>query len=188
MPANATNVVALGRGPEAEHLLVLKADSTVVDWGNSNFGLNAPPPAAVDIVSVAAATFAGLALRADGTLVTWGQTNTLPAAATNIVAIAAGDTDYAALRADGSVLVWGISAPPATYGFTNLLDVACAFNDFGTPGVLGLKQNGTVVLYGGTKAPGIATNHNGAITAGGQDALVAVAGGPSLFPDLPVNR
>jgi alpha-tubulin suppressor-like RCC1 family protein len=61
-----------------------------------------------------------VALRADGTVTTWGdntygQTN-LPPGLTNVVAITAGDFNTLALRADGRVLAWGDNS----YGQNNI--------------------------------------------------------------------
>src|SRR2546426_381527 len=83
----ATNVVAVSAG--AKHSLALKADGTVVGWGNS--GVNVPVGLS-NVVAVAAGRGNSLALKADGTVVGWnlGQ-GANPSNLSNILAISAGD-------------------------------------------------------------------------------------------------
>ena len=98
-----------------------------------------------------AAGFAhSLALRNDGTVVTWGSDDygqvTVPTEATNVIALVAGYTHNLALRTDGSVVQWGEFAdgamsPPA--GITNIVAIAAGFSHS-----LVLRANGTVVVWG----------------------------------------
>jgi hypothetical protein len=202
VPPEATNVVALALGPGAQHALVLRADGTVVDWGSSYTA--DIPLTARNIVSVAAGAHHSVALRSDGQVVAWGvnsygQTN-VPADATNIVAIAAGWYGNAALRADGTILVWGTNGPaPQFTDFTNVVDVACPFNNAGNMAggpqpvdcsFLALRSDGTVVesaASGSVNPPANATNV-AAIAAGSYDALALVGSGPPIFPGIPANR
>ncbi len=63
------------------------------------------------MIAVAAGDHHNLALRGDGTVVTWGANDkgqsAVPASLTNVVAIAAGGAHSLALRADGTVVGWG---------------------------------------------------------------------------------
>jgi len=216
VPPEATNVVALALGPGAQHALVLRADGTVLDWGKfvqtvPTWPPSSPvnpltniPPTVRNIVSVAAGAEHSLALRSDGQVVAWGynsygQTN-VPADATNIVAIAAGWYGNAALRADGTILVWGTNGPaPQFTDFTNVVDVACPFNNAGNIAggpqpvdcsFLALRSDGTVVesaASGSVNPPANATNV-AAIAAGSYDGLALVGSGPPVFPGIPVNR
>ncbi len=130
-PRDLSNVVAVAAG--AAHGLALHADGTVSSggaWHNSNLvrfvvlpppppGLlgegqvfPSPPPGLSNVVAIAAGERHALALRADGTVVAWGdnshgQTN-VPPGQSNVVAIAAAGYDQApaALRADGRVVLW----------------------------------------------------------------------------------
>ena len=76
------------------------------------------PAAATGVVAIAAGWGHSLALRNDGTIVSWGDDTygqcDVPAAATNIIAIAAGWYDSLALRSDGSLFAWGlgVASPP----------------------------------------------------------------------------
>ena len=198
VPPEATNVVALALGPGAQHALVLRADGTVVDWGSSYTA--DIPPTARNIVSVAAGAHHSVALRSDGQVVAWGNNETdqinVPASATNIVAIAAGWFGNAALRADGTILTWGSSfgSAPESQGFTNVVDVACPFNNYsGSLSVcsfLALRSDGTVVESAGfisVSPPANATNV-AAVAAGSYDGLALVGSGPPVFPGIPVNR
>ena len=199
VPPEATNVVSLALGPGAQHALVLRADGTVADWGSSYTA--DIPPTARNIVSVAAGAHHSVALRSDGQVVAWGGNETgqinVPAAATNIVAIAAGWYGNAALRADGTLLTWGsVGSAPPSQGFTNVVDVACPFNNFyfgqnlSVCSFLALRIDGTVVEsagYNSVSPPANATNV-AAVAAGSYAALALVGSGPPIFPGIPVNR
>jgi alpha-tubulin suppressor-like RCC1 family protein len=196
VPPVATNVVALALGPGAQHALVLRADGTVVDWANSYYsGQTNPPPLARNIVSVAAGSFHSVALRSDGTVVLWGDETNVPAyltPLTNVVAVACGWYNTVALRADGTIVGWGsVSFLPGqlkTFGFTNIIDLACPFNSlYSSVGVLGLRCNGTLARYQGTNAPANTTNVT-AIAAGSYNGLALVGSSAPIFPGMPVNR
>ena len=195
---SATNVVALALGPGAQHALALRADGTVVDWGaggNNYFGPNTIPPSASNIVSVAAGAYHSVALRSDGKVVAWGDNSfgelNVPAAATNIVAIAAGWFGNAALRADGTILTWGrgVYFGQQSDGFTNVIDVACTFNDEVSCFVLALRGDGSLVMTPWIlpSPPANATNIV-AIAAGSYDGLALIGSGPPIFPGIPAQR
>jgi alpha-tubulin suppressor-like RCC1 family protein len=131
--ANATNIVAIAAG--FSHSLALKADGTLLSWGNDEFGQlgdggsntnqSAPVPVfgATNIVAIAASDSHSLALKANGKMLSWGSdgfgqlgdggSNTDQSApvpilnAANIIAIAAGTRHSLALQADGRLLSWG---------------------------------------------------------------------------------
>lgn len=131
--ADASSIVAVAAG--ANHSLALKSDGTVLAWGLDNSGQlgdgpvnlgKATPVAVLDatnIIAIAAGGNHSLALKSDGTLLSWGNDNSgqlgndsatanqsvpvLVAGANGIVAIAAGDAHSLALKSDGTVLSWG---------------------------------------------------------------------------------
>ena len=70
VPASATNVVALAAG--VYHSLALKADGTVVVWGDNGDGWFTVPDSVTNIVALAAGEVHNLALKADGTVIAWG--------------------------------------------------------------------------------------------------------------------
>ncbi len=184
-PPEATNVVALAKGP-AEHALVLKGDGTLLDWGFNSYGLTNIPGAATNVVSVAAGGMHALALRADGNVVAWGYNGfgqtTVPESATNVVAIAAGSFDSMALRADGTVVVWGgdpIDPPGVSpWEATNVVDIACGYGQF-----MALRRDGTLVVWGYSRygeglKPSWATNLSG-IAAATWDSMALIGSSPS---------
>jgi hypothetical protein len=171
IPAGLTNVVAVAAN--YEHSLALKNDGTVVGWGYNREGeatgvSNTVSPyissglvsvgghLLTNVVAIAAdhSQFAGvhghsLALKADGTVVSWGYNDygqtTIPAGLTNVVAVAAGCSFSLALKADGTVVGWGGSVGgtvPA--GLNNVVAIAAARYHG-----LALKADRTVVPWGG---------------------------------------
>ena len=129
-----SNIVAIAAG--VAHSLALKADGTVLAWGDDEFGQlgdNATnsssfTPVAVqgasNIVAIAAGLNHSVALKKDGTVLTWGSdefgqlgdgtpvddsksTPVVVSGASNIVGIAAGGFHTLALKADGTMQSWG---------------------------------------------------------------------------------
>ena len=167
--------VAIAAG--AFHSLALKADDTVIGWGDNRDNQTNSPVSATNVVAIAAGYYYSLALKADGSVVGWGdneygQTNT-PASATNVVAIAAGSYHSLALKADGTVVGWGYNqsgqatgvpnniSPYTSTGFvavagqtlTNVVAIAAGYSHS-----LALKADGSVVgwgysQYGQTNSP-----------------------------------
>lgn len=150
-----------------------------------------------------------LALRADGSLVTWGanynlQLN-LPAGLTNVVAIACGGNYSMALRADGQLFTWGDDSYGQTNipsGLTNGTVAAWGYNADGAttvPATLSnvvaiaagnydsyaLTDQGAVVAWGysssgATNVPSGLTNVVG--ISGGFDYALAIAGEGQPIP------
>ena len=68
----------------------------VIAWGNNTYKQTNVPAAATNVVAVAAGAYHSLALRLDGTVVSWGSysgTN-IPANVTNATAISAGVSGF----------------------------------------------------------------------------------------------
>lgn len=168
VPANATNITALAAGDD--HCLALRADGTVVAWGDNFYGQTNVPSNLTNVVSIAAGSTHCLALRKDGTVAMWGTIWTsgvtnAPSNATNIAALGLGPgaQHVLALRSDGTVLDWGNIAYGASLTNTpltarNVVAVA-AGNFFG----LALRSDGKVVAWGydqgtSTAVPTAATN------------------------------
>jgi alpha-tubulin suppressor-like RCC1 family protein len=115
----------------------------VAAWGFNTFGQCLPPPGLSNVISVAGGIGTSLAVRTDGTVVSWGSSvgTNVPASASNVVAVAAtGQVGNFALRADGTVVSWAGPIPPA---LSNVVSVAAGFN-FG----MALRAEGTVVGWG----------------------------------------
>jgi alpha-tubulin suppressor-like RCC1 family protein len=108
-----------------------------------------------NVTGVAAGREFSLALKADGTVVSWGKTNAVPGLPgspapvpplTNAVAIAAGREHYLALKADGTVAgggsdVYGQATGPA--GLSNVVAIAA-----GEYHSLALRSDGQVFAWG----------------------------------------
>jgi hypothetical protein len=149
VPGGLTNVVAIAAG--YLHSLALKADGTVVAWGDNLFGQSTVPAGLTQVVAVSGGVYHSLALTAEGTVVKWGQdSGSVPAGLTNAVALAAGHSHDLALKADGTVIAWGgtlygeASVPP---GLGNVVAVGA-----GVFHSLALKADGTVVAWGDNRA------------------------------------
>jgi len=170
--------------------------SPVLMWGLTNppqtsGPLNSLIPAsATNVIAIAAgsSTELGLpcmALRADGTLATWGYSSRDPAPPTNavdLVAISVGSSSSQAnnlvLRADGNVVNWTTSTKPLPAAVTNGNIVAVAAGGLHQ---LALRDDGTVFAWGSnnsgqTNVPPGATNVI-AIAAGTSHSLALRADG-----------
>jgi hypothetical protein len=103
---NVTNVAVGGA-----HSLALRADGSVVGWGDNSFGQIGIPPDVTNIVAIAAGQHHSVALRRDGQVFAWGrsdnfQQTTVPLH-TNVIAIAAGANHSLAVQSNGVVFGWG---------------------------------------------------------------------------------
>jgi alpha-tubulin suppressor-like RCC1 family protein len=117
---NVTNVAVGGA-----HSLALRADGSVVGWGDNSFGQIGIPPGVTSIVAIAAGQHHSVALRRDGQVFAWGrsdnfQQTTVPPHS-NVIAIAAGASHSLAVQSNGVVFGWGRnddgrSTPPPTLG------------------------------------------------------------------------
>ena len=156
VPEGLSNVVAIASGYYFIH--ALRADGTVVSWGNSADGSYIVPNDLSDIVAVAASSTINLALKADGTVTAWGDAAYLglniPQGLSDVVALAAGSACAHALRADGTVTSWLAVREEDRWaysddycdvpeGIANVVAVAGAEN------TLALKEDGSVVMWGG---------------------------------------
>ena len=95
------------------HGLGLRSDETVVAWGGNWDGQTNVPVGLSNVVAVATGGVKGshnLVLKADGTVLTWGASQTaIPAGVSNVVAIAAGDYYNLAVVADWQVCLDGMT-------------------------------------------------------------------------------
>lgn len=124
------------------------AQGTIVVWGSPHNQVAKNVPSGDDFIGIAAGNAYGIGLRADGSLASWGQANTIvnsTPAGTNFTAISAGDQHAIALREDGSVVGWGnnsfgqTNTPP----FTDFVKISAGINHN-----LGLRANGEVYAWG----------------------------------------
>ncbi|MBE0544649.1 MAG: hypothetical protein IH623_25190 [Verrucomicrobia bacterium] len=122
----------------------------VVAWGSHSEGLTNVPPGLSNAVAISVGTYGCTALKADGTVMTWGGpflwnlpgiTN-VPPGLSNVVATSVGHKHALALSSDGTVTSWGSSdtVPPG-------LDQVVTINARGLFNVA-LQAGGTVRAWG----------------------------------------
>jgi alpha-tubulin suppressor-like RCC1 family protein len=204
-----SGVVALAAGDS--HALALKADGTVLAWGNNRSGelgdgtaADHPTPVTVaglgagsGVIKIAAGGASSLALKADGTVLAWGNNQTgetgtgdAPTDHTTpvqvrglgpgsgVVGIAAGFDDSYALKADGAVLAWGNNQR----GETGSGDAPSGHS---TPvAVAGLT--GIVDIAAGW-SHALALRGDGAVLAWGDNALGQIGDGTTTARSSPVE-
>jgi alpha-tubulin suppressor-like RCC1 family protein len=215
---NLNRVVGLSGG--VRHSVVVRGDGTVRTWGDNAYGqlgTGAGPspqpnhvavPSLANMVAVSAGYYHTLALRADGTVWSWGfnsggqlgdGTNThrtTPVAVlglSNVVAVAAGGYHSLALRADGTVWAWGekgggqLGDGTATWrntpvqvsgGLSGVVSVAAGGNHS-----MALLADGTVRTWGynatGQLGDGTNLNRFSPVVAVGLGGVIALEGGSS---------
>jgi alpha-tubulin suppressor-like RCC1 family protein len=205
-----TTVAALAAG--CDHSLAVRSNGTVQSWGADLFGQLGDDSALVSrrtpvvvaglsgVIAVAAGDGFSLALRADGSVRSWGSndrgelgnggtadqpTPVLVTGLAGVVAIAAGDMHAIALRADGTVMTWGDNgAGELGLGTRDLNRHAVPAQVPGLTGVvaiaagqrhsLALRADGTVWTWG--------TNHYGELGLGTHDSYAHPV--PTQVPGL----
>ncbi len=161
-------------------------------WGVANEITTNSAAAIGPITQISVGGFHGLALRMDGTVVSWGnnthgQITNQPPGLSNVVAISAGAQHSVALRNDGTVVAWGRHA----LGQTNVpptLNDAMAIAA-GADHSVALRSNGTVVAWGTaslTSVPATATNVT-AIAAGSSGTIALRADGTVIAWGTAIN-
>jgi hypothetical protein len=135
-PSGPEDIIAIAAGGYHRwESLLLKSDRTVIAFGHQ------PPSNLRDVVAISVGEEHSLALRKDGTVVSWGYSTPPPDGLTGIIAIAAGAYHDLALKSDGTIVGWGGDPVPS-----NLSDVVAI--DAGDTHSLALRQDGTVVAWG----------------------------------------
>lgn len=170
--------------PGEMHFLGIKKDGSVIAWGEKKYGATNVPQGLSNVVAVAACCGDNsLALRSDGTLVSWGQSISIPNWVTNIVAVSADPCirqgigfqgEALALRKDGRVIDigWNTSHSRAVIvdGVSNVAAIYAA-----PVHNLALRKDGTVYCWG--------YNGTGELDQPkGLTNVVAIAASGSYFP------
>lgn len=146
---SATGIVSLSSN-YAEYAVVHQ-DGTLSTWSRYLASESGKiPAAATDIAAISLSSNKhALALKRDGTVVSWGSNEqgeaTVPAGLNDVMAVAAGYQYSLALRKDGTVAAWGSDKFNDITGAAGLTDVAAIAA--GAPN-LALKRDGTVVAWG----------------------------------------
>ena len=155
-PSAMTRLVAAAVG--SDHSLAVRADGSVVAWGNSHYGQCDVPPFNSGFVGISGGGclygypfgmhLAGL--RTDGSIIIRGSdldnVHSVPSPNSGFLAVSAGGHHTLGLRSDGSVVGWGCCAcgqcdvPVPNSGFIAVAAGECHS--------LGLKANGSVAAWG----------------------------------------
>jgi alpha-tubulin suppressor-like RCC1 family protein len=160
-----------------------QAQSTmVVGWGDDTVGQCDAPAGLTNVTAVAAAINHSLALKSDGTIVTWGlPDDAMDNVPTNVTgracAVAAGPAHNVALLTNGLVVAWG-GIPPSYGSITEATNVppsatniaaisTCSFHN------LALRADGTLLGWG------YYSPYNGELPVpDGLSNIVAIVAGP----------
>jgi alpha-tubulin suppressor-like RCC1 family protein len=174
----------IGLSGGVNHVLALKADGSVVAWGDNSLGETNVPSTLRTVSAVAAGSKYSLALKADSTVAQWGNVASYgspPASLSNVVAIAASDNGFSlAVKTNGTIVAWGqsgvSSATNVPVNVTNVVAIAA-----GTDAGVALQANGTVRAWGNnskgqTNVPGTLVGAV-AVAAGDQFGLVLQSNG-----------
>ena len=150
-PVGLGNVTAIAGGQS--HAVALRADGTVVAWGDDEVGQISVPAGLTDVIALAAGDFHSLALKSDGTVIAWGDNEggqcDVPAGLAEIAAVAAGTDHSVALKADGTVVGWGESFEGSIVPADLTSVIAISAGGFHSAA---LKNDGTIVAWGNNDA------------------------------------
>jgi Zn-dependent metalloprotease/alpha-tubulin suppressor-like RCC1 family protein len=210
-----SNVVAISAASQSS--LLVTDDGKVFGYGGDAFGTSSKSggkvtdfyklsvPEGLDhVVAVSSAVQQWMALKDDGSVVSWGLITTASTPQlTNAVAISAGSGHNLALKADGTVVAWssqGQASVPS--GLSNVVAISAGYYGNGQNWSMALTTDGTVVAWGDnnyhqTEIPA-GLNNVVAISAGGVTAPKGGAGydcgyalvgsGAPFIQPLPMRR
>jgi len=156
------------------HSLALRADGSIVSWGDDFGGLVSNTPSGTGFTQVAGGYGHSHALHSDGSIQSWGAnyygvvSGTPGGTGFTQVAVGPGGTHAHALRTDGSMVSWGgdgagqVSNTPAGTGFTQVAA--------GSGHSLALRVDGSIVAWG-------LNNHGQVSNTPTETGFTQVAGG-----------
>lgn len=129
-PPCLASIIALSQ--QGGTTLALKADGTVVAWGENSHGQCDVPAGLTGVVAVSEGEGFSVALKGDGTIALWGDMSgsvgQFPLGLDNVVAVSTGYQAVMALRSDHTVIDWGAgqSAGPGPAGLGNVEAISTA--------------------------------------------------------------
>jgi hypothetical protein len=132
----------------ADYRVMPATPGPVVAWGDNSYGQTAVPAGLSEVIAIAAGCYQSLALKGDGTVVSWGGRPgdaNVPAGLSGVAAISAGCGHSLALKSDGTVILWspaGQIAVPA--GLVGVTAIAAGYGHD-----LAVTSDGTVHAWGG---------------------------------------
>ena len=163
----------------------------VAAWGSNIYGQTSVPPELSGVVQVACGIAHNLALKSDGTILTWAKPTAgtvpnmdygqfaVPPDATNVVGIAAGSYHNLVLKGDGTVSAWGAGTNLSNRGqatvpggLKNITAVAA-----GQYHSAALSADGHVIVWGQTLPPPAEATNVIAIASAGFNVLALRADG-----------
>jgi hypothetical protein len=151
--------------------------SWFVTQGLPDSGQTNVPAELSNVVAIAAGDSHSVALKSDGTLVSWGSQSNVPVGLSNVVAIATAFLHNLALKSDGTIVTWGWNS----FGLDNPpLDLTNAVSIGVGPYMnMACRSDGSVSIWGdytynGGELPAGLTNVYA--ISGGTAQLVALAG------------
>ncbi len=143
--------VALSAGDG--HVVALRADGSVVAWGENEFGQATVPPGLTNVTAIAAGYRHSVALNADGSVVAWGDNRRgatmTPARASAFSHIAAGGETTISLTREGVLQAWGLNPYGRRTLAHGLKDVRSL--SAGVGHVVALKLDGKVQVWGSSQ-------------------------------------
>ena len=183
----ASNIISIAAGEN--FTVALKSDGTVMAWGNNFYGQVTGTPnlstyllanpvslggqVLSNIRSLSARRAHTLALKNDGTVVSWGNGSSgetsVPTGLSGVSAVAAGGLHSVALKSDGTVVAWGgnnqgQSSVPV--GLSGVVAIAAGYEH-----TLALKGDGTIVAWGRN------SNYGESTVPSGLGTVTAIAAG-----------
>lgn len=131
------------------HVCGLKADGTVVCWGENGYGQATVPDGLVSVAQVSAGIWHTCALKTDGTVVCWGFNEmgqaTVPEGLSSVAQVSAGHGTTCVLKTNGMVFCWGLNNHGQVSVPEGLASVAQVSAGLST---CALKVNATVTCWG----------------------------------------
>jgi hypothetical protein len=142
--------------PYCSSFAALRANGTVIGWGEDRYGKTDAPALLNRVMALAVGNNHSVGLRRNGAVLAWGNYNfgqalSVPVGLNDVVAIASASTYGLALRRNGTVVAWGgifnqtnmndtVKIPQ---GLSNVVAIAGSFGS-----AFALVDDGTVVQWG----------------------------------------